>query len=298
MYYICLDIGGTSVKTAITDKKGNIYEQSSINIPKTLYEFTKSIFEYIKNAKVKYSVSGIAVSAPGSVDFKTGIIDGVSANPYIHGPNWKKNLNTEFSLPVSIENDANCAALSEVYFGKYNFIKDMAFFVCGSGVGGAIIKDGRIHHGRHLHGGEFGFMFLDISHSEKGRFRNLSELGSTQALVRKVKKIYPDKDMNGKMIFEAAENGDENCLKAIDEFYSALSAGIINVQYIYDPEMIFIGGAISSNDIFINGLNKKINDILDDLKQFYKIRPVIKPATYRKDANILGALAHHLLEYS
>ena len=49
MYYICLDIGGTSVKTAITDKKGNIYEQSSINIPKTLYEFTKSIFEYIKN---------------------------------------------------------------------------------------------------------------------------------------------------------------------------------------------------------------------------------------------------------
>ena len=50
-----LDIGGTSVKTAITDKKGNIYEQSSINIPKTLYEFTKSIFEYIKNVKVKIS---------------------------------------------------------------------------------------------------------------------------------------------------------------------------------------------------------------------------------------------------
>ena len=87
MYYICLDIGGTSVKTAITDKNGNIYEQSSINIPKTLYEFTKSIFEYIKNVKVKCSVSGIAVSAPGSVDFQTGIIGGVSAIPYIHGPN-------------------------------------------------------------------------------------------------------------------------------------------------------------------------------------------------------------------
>ena len=235
MYYICLDIGGTSVKTAITDKNGNIYEQSSINIPKTLYEFTKSIFEYIKNAKVRYSIMGIAVSAPGSVDCKTGIIGGVSAIPYIHGPNWKKNLNTEFSLPVSIENDANCAAFSEVYFGKYNFIKDMAFLVCGSGVGGAIVKDGRIHHGKHLHGGEFGFMFLDISYSEKDRFRNLSELGSTQALVRKVKKIYPDKDMNGKMIFEAAENGDKNCLKAIDEFYSALAAGIIKIQYIYDP---------------------------------------------------------------
>ena len=298
MYYICLDIGGTSGKTAITDKNGNIYEQSSINIPKTLYEFTKSIFEYIKNAKVRYSIMGIAVSAPGSVDCKTGIIGGVSAIPYIHGPNWKKNLNTEFSLPVSIENDANCAAFSEVYFGKYNFIKDMAFLVCGSGVGGAIVKDGRIHHGKHLHGGEFGFMFLDISYSEKDRFRNLSELGSTQALVRKVKKIYPDKDMNGKMIFEAAENGDENCLKAIDEFYSTLAAGIINVQYIYDPEMIFIGGAISCNNTFINGLNKKTNEILDNLENFYKIRPVIKPATYRKDANILGALAHHLQEYS
>ena len=297
MYYVCLDIGGTSVKTAVTDEKGNIFEQSSINIPKTLYEFTKSIFEYIKNVKTRYLISGIAVSAPGSVDFKTGVIGGVSAVPYIHGPNWKKNLNTEFSLPVSIENDANCAALSEIYFGKYNFIKDMAFFVCGSGVGGAVIKDGRIHHGRHLHGGEFGFMFLDISYSEKKRFRNLSELGSTQALVRKVKKIYPDKNMDGKMIFEEAENGDQNCLKAIDEFYSALAAGIINVQYIYDPEMIFIGGSISSNDIFISGLKKKVDEILNDLKQFYKIKPVVKAATYKKDANILGALAHHLQEY-
>ncbi len=298
MYYICLDIGGTSVKTAVTDKDGNIYEQTSISIPKTLNEFTISIFEYIKNMKTKYPVSGIAVSAPGSVDFKTGIIGGISAIPYIHGPNWKNILNTGFYLPVSIENDANCAALSEIYFGKYKSVKDMAFFVCGSGVGGAIIKDGRIHHGKHLHGGEFGFMFLDISYSEKNRFRNLSELGSTQSLVKKIRKIYPDKNMDGKMIFEAAENGDVNCLKAVDEFYSALSAGIINVQYIYDPEMIFIGGAISSNDIFISGLNKKVNEILDNLKDFYKIRPVIKAATYRKDANILGALAHHLQEYS
>ena len=298
MYYICLDIGGTSVKTAVTNEKGNIFEQTSISIPKTLYEFTKSIFEYIKTANNKYSASGIALSAPGSVDFRTGIIGGVSAIPYIHGPNWKKNLNTEFSLPVSIENDANCAALSEIYFGKYKSIKDMAFFVCGSGVGGAVIKDGRIHHGKHLHGGEFGFMFLDISFSEKNRFRNLSELGSTQALVRKVKKIYPDKNLDGKMIFEKAENGDENCLKAIDEFYSVLGAGIINVQYIYDPEMIFIGGSISDNDYFIKKKKKKVNDIIDNLEQFYKIKPVIKAATFRKNANILGALAHHLQEYN
>ena len=56
MYYICLDVGGTSVKTAITDKNGNIYEQSSINIPKTLYEFTKSIFEYISIILFEYSL--------------------------------------------------------------------------------------------------------------------------------------------------------------------------------------------------------------------------------------------------
>ena len=298
MYYICLDIGGTSVKTAVTDKNGKIFEQSSIAVPKTLYEFTKSVFEYIKNAEKKYPVSGIAVSAPGSVNSETGIIGGVSAIPYIHGPNWKKNLNFEFSLPVSIENDANCAALSEITFGKYKSVKDMAFFVCGSGVGGAVIKNGKIHHGRHLHGGEFGFMFLDISCSEKNRFRNLSELGSTQSLVRKIKKIYPDKNMDGKMIFQEAEKGDINCLKAVDELYSALGAGIINVQYIYDPEMIFIGGAVSSNDSFIDGLNKKVSEILNSLEQFYKIRPVIKAATYKKDANLLGALAHHLQEYS
>ena len=127
MHYICLDIGGTSVKTAVTDKDGNIYEQTSISIPKTLNEFTISIFEYIKNMKTKYPVSGIAVSAPGSVDFKTGIIGGISAIPYIHGPNWKNILNTGFYLPVSIENDADCADLSEIYFKKYKSVKDAAF---------------------------------------------------------------------------------------------------------------------------------------------------------------------------
>ena len=62
--------------------------------------------------------------------------------------------------------------------------------------------------------------------------------------------------------------------------------------------MIFIGGSISDNDYFIQGLTKKVNDIIDNLEQFYKIKPVIKAATFRKNANILGALAHHLQEYN
>src|SRR5699024_1216495 len=104
--------------------------------------------------------TGIAISAPGAVT-DGGMINGGSAIPYIHGPNIKAMIETRTGLTVHIENDANCVALAEIWKGAAKTKKDVAVVVIGTGIGGALVKDGVIHKGGNLHGGEFGYMILN-----------------------------------------------------------------------------------------------------------------------------------------
>ena len=152
--YACIDIGGTSIKVAISDKNGNLVNKGYLNVSEKFDVIIDEIVNWINEERKNYNIHGIAISSPGAVNSKTGVIGGASALPCIHGPNWKEILHNETGLFVSIENDANCAALAEVFSGKAKEFKDILFVVCGTGIGGAIVKDGKIHHGKHLQGGE------------------------------------------------------------------------------------------------------------------------------------------------
>ena len=90
-----------------------------------------------------------------------------------------------------------------------------------------------------------------------------------------------------------AEAGDEDAIKAIDEFYFNNALGIFNLQYIYDPEKIIIGGAISNREDFIDRINEKIDLIMSKIK-VATIRPKIAKCMFRNDANLLGALFNYL----
>ena len=205
----------------------------------------------------------------------------------------EKILSEKCNLKVSIDNDANCAALAEVFNGSAKNIKDMMFLVCGTGIGGAIVHDGKIHSGKHLHGVEFGYMLME---ENDGKFKTFSQVGSTMAMVRKIRKFYDDDSWTGEKIFDAAENGNEICKEAIDRFYLNLAKGIFNLQYIYDPELILLGGAISERKDFIDKINEKLDYLINEVEDA-KIRPIIKTCTHKKDANLIGALANFLEEY-
>ena len=109
----------------------------------------------------------MALSLPGAVDSETGIIGGSSALDYIHGPNIKEELEKRLQVRVEMENDANCAALAEVWKGAASDVNDCCFIVSGTGIGGAVVKNKRIHKGQHLHGGEFGYMIADFNFETK-----------------------------------------------------------------------------------------------------------------------------------
>ena len=110
--FMVYDIGGSSVKWSVIEEAGKILISGKIKIAENITGFFKSLADVCNEMKDKYELSGIAISAPGAVDSETGIIGGMSAIPYIHGPKFKDELKELTGLNVEIENDANCAALA------------------------------------------------------------------------------------------------------------------------------------------------------------------------------------------
>ena len=289
----CIDIGGTSIKVGVLDLKGNIIERSTIELKHDFNELIESLLSWITSVKEIYQIKGISISSPGSVNTKTGIVGGASAIPCIHGPNWRKIIGDATGLLVSIENDANCAALAEVFNGTGQSVSDILFLVCGTGIGGAIIKDRKIHHGKNLHGGEIGYMLME---EKDGKFYNFSNVASTMSFVRKARAHYQDDSYDGKKVFEEAAKGDTFCLEILDRFYLNLAKGIFNLQYIYDPDLILIGGAISERVDFIPKINEKLEYLLEKI-EIATVMPKLGSCTHKGDANLIGALANFLEEH-
>ncbi|MGL4449953.1 MAG: ROK family protein [Sarcina sp.] len=289
----CIDIGGTAIKVGVLNVEGNIVYRDSLEVDQNIDGFTKNLLHWVEEIRKSYEIKGIAISSPGAVDTKLGVVGGASAIPCIHGPNWKEILGEATGLPVSIENDANCAALAESFNGSGKSYRDVLFLVCGTGIGGAILREGRIHHGKHLHGGEFGYMIME---EKDGKFYNFSETSSTMSFVRKARAHYNDESYDGKRVFEEAAKGNEYCQEIIERFYLNLAKGIFNLQYVYDPELILIGGAISEREDFIDRLNEKIDYILKEV-EIAKVKPLLGTCTHKADANLIGALANFLGEH-
>ncbi|SHJ87411.1 Sugar kinase of the NBD/HSP70 family, may contain an N-terminal HTH domain [Clostridium cavendishii DSM 21758] len=290
-YYMTFDIGGTNIKYGVINDNAEILEKGSIKTPQNnIEELIDVIGDVTKDYIDKYKFEGIAISSPGAVDDLNGVVKGASALPYIHGPKIKELITKRTSLKVYMENDANCAALAEVWNGAAKDAKDVLFVVCGTGIGGAVIKDRKLHTGANLHGGEFGYMLLQTDLKD-AKDRNWSRIASTGAMVRKACELkgINESSLDGKRVFELAESGDQDCIKAIDMFYQNLAVGIYNLQYIYDPEMIIIGGAISERKDIIDNINNKLKNILDTV-EIAKIFPTVKSCEYFNDANLLGAV--------
>ncbi|MGZ0084268.1 ROK family protein [Caldibacillus thermoamylovorans] len=295
--YIVFDVGGTYVKYAVMNRQGDFLEKGSY--PSERYDFAKfkaDLLAVVRQARTNYSIQGVAMSCPGGVDSESGIIGGSSALPCIHGPNFKEVFGGETGLAIELENDANCAALGELWKGAAKHHRDVAFVVVGTGIGGAVVKDGRIHKGAHLHGGEFGYMLMDVCYEDgtvKGK--TWSELGATSALVRMAAADMgvPESELNGEKVFALADEGNAAAQKAVDRFYFSLAHGIFNLQYAYDPEKIVLGGAVSNRPDFIEQIERRLSLLLAAVP-FAKVRPVIEKCHFKNDANLLGALYHYL----
>ncbi len=289
--YLCIDVGGSSIKYGILDKNGEIVLSKKGRAPKSLLEMYND-FESVYKEFEKYKIHGIALSMPGAVDSDRGTIGGSSAYDYIHGPNIKKDLEKRLQLRVELENDANCAALAEVWKGAAKNVNDCCFVVSGTGIGGAVVKDKKIHKGKHLHGGEFGYMIAEFDFETK-QMLTWSDLSTVNILKKIAKeKNLSIEDLNGEEVFDNYRY-DKTYEKYIDKYYYAMAKGIYDLQYMYDPEMIVLGGAISARKDILNEIEMRLDVIFENITCAH-IRPNIQKCQYQNNANLIGALYHYL----
>ena len=198
MGLVVFDIGGTAVKHGYFSNEV-LAHQGKFPTPVTFENMKEEMLSVIKALRKTKTVEGVAISAPGAVNVNERRIDGISAVPYLHNRPIFDELEDFFDLPVTIENDANCAGIAEIELGAGKEANNVVFMVLGTGVGGSVFINRQIYKGAHLFAGEFGLM-------RNGKPKTLSNVGTIVKVANKYNET-TNKSVTGKEIFELAEAG-------------------------------------------------------------------------------------------
>lgn len=286
-FLLAIDIGGTLTKFSLISGDKTLLSRKEIHTPVSFNDLFQGLDFYLESEnKQGRSMTGIALSSPGSIA-ESGKVLGYSAVPFLHNENLIHRFEERFRVPISAENDANCAALAEKWNGAASDLKNYACIVCGTGVGGALVLNGNVWKGANLHGGEFGYAILRselASHS----YSSWSELGSSSAILRRLEDSTIEKEWTGERAFTAAEEGHVRAKESIETFFHHLAVGIFNIQYILDPQKILIGGGITRQPDFLSLLAQAIDHIYEAMP-YARIRPEVDLCQHLGDAQLLGA---------
>lgn len=282
--YICIDIGGTSIKYGVINEKLDflVTNEMDTEAKKGGENILNKIIKIVSKYKNEYDIEGICVSTAGMVNCEKGEI--IYASPLI--PNYtgtriKSAIEDKFNIQCEVENDVNCAALAEHFAGGAKGSNISLCLTIGTGIGGAIIINNEVYHGAFGSGGEVGYMNMMGSTFQK--------LGASSVLVKKVAEMKDigEKDINGKYIFDKAKDGDLDCIKAIDELTEVLGQGIANICYIINPEVVVLGGGIMAQREY---LYDKIRSSMDkNLIPFIGNKTRLEFAVNENKAGMLGA---------
>lgn len=295
MYYICIDIGGTSIKYGVLSEKGEIFIDGTVSTKVTekenfILSDVKKLVRNILDEYRNYEIKGICVSTAGIVNPEKGEIAYAGPTiPKYTGTKIKEELEKEFSISCEVENDVNCAGLGEYWRGAGKGSKSMVCLTIGTGIGGSVILDGKLLNGIGYTAGEIGYMDVNGNY--------IQNIASSKYLVEKVQKEKVEREgitdtITGVDIFELAKRGDEICIAGINEIISNLAVGVRNIIYLLNPEVIVIGGGITAQKEYLEEkIRKEVNDgMISDM--FRKTR--IELAQQGNQAGLLGALYNFL----
>ncbi|MGL4336533.1 MAG: ROK family protein, partial [Turicibacter sp.] len=185
-HVICFDIGGTNVKYGILTVEKEIIEKSYFKTDINCGEKVKDqMCEIILDFIHRYPVVGITFSSPGFVNTKTGVIESGTTLEGFTGFAIKDYFEEKFNLPVTVENDANCATIAEHVLGNGKGYENIACITVGTGIGGGIIINNQIYSGSNFMAGEFGFMILEQDDNKEIGSNTFSRLASTSSLIKR-----------------------------------------------------------------------------------------------------------------
>lgn len=302
-YCFGVDIGGTTVKIGLFDKTGEILDKWEV-VTKTenegeavLPDIAKSIKAKIKERGLEEAdIVGIGVGVPAPVT-ADGVVNG-SANIGWGYKDVKGELEGLTGLPAEVGNDANVAALGEMWQGGGEGETNIVMVTLGTGVGGGVITGGKIVVGTHGAGGEIGHLCVNYEETEScgcGNRGCLEQYASATGIARLARKklavetrktVLQAENVTAKDVFDAVKAGDAVAQEVAEEFGRFLGYCLANLAAVADPAVIVIGGGVSkAGEVLIPYIQ---NPFLE--RAFFANKDVeFKLATLGNDAGICGA---------
>ena len=292
-YVFGVDVGGTTVKMGLFDMDGNVLDKWEIPTrtenrgEKILPDIAASIQEKMEQKSIaRETVAGVGIGVPGPVE-KNGIVH-KAVNLGWEEMNMKEELTALLGgMRVEGGNDANVAALGEMWKGGGQGHKNLVAVTLGTGVGGGIIINGEIMTGATGAGGEIGHIHVEDNETEAcgcGNFGCLEEYASATGITRLANRALQagDKDsvlrkgeVSAKSVFDAVKAGDELAIEVAKQFGDYLGKGLGVIAGIINPEIFVIGGGVS-----------KAGEVLFDY-----IRPSFEKTAFHGSKNVIFALA-------
>jgi len=309
MYYIGIDLGGTNIAAGLVDETGTIIYKDSVptmrerEYPEIVKDMAMLCLKIINDAGIDIkNVKSIGIGAPGTPDNKNGILVYANNLKFKNVP-MRMEMQKYISLPILIENDANCAALAESVAGAAKDVSNSITITLGTGIGGGMVISGKVYSGFNSAAAEVGHMTI-ISEGELctcGRKGCWEAYGSAMALIeqsKKAAKSNPDSmlnrsvggdlsKINAKTSFDSAKQGDETGKKVVEQYIKYVAEGIINLINIFTPEILVIGGGVSKEGEYL--LKPLREHISRDVYAKEVPQTQIRVARMGNDAGIIGA---------
>ena len=309
--FIGIDIGGTKTLGVAVNENGDLLEERLLPTPQGAAELigtTSSMYfelseRVAQSSPERFEVLGLGIGIAGLVDIDGKLrrapnlveVDGLDIGPI---------LKSKLGVPVYVDNDVNCAALAELSDGVAASANNSLLVTLGTGIGGALIVDGRIHRGAFGMAGEPGHMIVD----PRGLICACGKQGCWEAYASAagLKNLAIDRAKNGRLqqindkvqgdlnkiasedITQAARRGDIQSVELIDDFAYWIALGLTNCAALLDPEVIIIGGGLVAEwDLLGDRIRHSFDELL--LASTQRNRIPIKPAENGKAAGAIGA---------
>lgn len=312
--YVGLDVGGTTMKGAVVDESGKA--GPAVTLPTEAYKGQEhglnQMCETIRQAvaaagKTLGDIAAIGVATPGTMDIPGGIIlDPPNLRPWQNVP-VRAHIAGVFGLPTAFQNDANAAAFGEYWVGAGSEVKVMVMFTLGTGIGGGIIIDDKVLEGRHSHGAEVGHMKIDLGKNRQcgcGRWGCLEAFASATSVVKRAQEAVANisgpsilrdmlaetkEELPARVVFQAADRGDEQAIKVVDDTAYYLAVGAMNIMHLIDPDMIVYGGGMTAaGEPFLARIRHYIHELAFPVPAQ---QTIVRYAQLGSDAGFIGAAA-------
>ena len=268
MKYVGIDVGGTNLKAGLVDEHGAVLSTAKMKIAqlngqeelaRTMADLTCQLADMAGVAMEE--IASVGVGVPGTVEIHSGSLL-YSCNLPLRNVPLRRLFHKHLRMPLYIENDANCAALAEYYVGAGRGSKRFVMVTLGTGIGGGIIHNGKIFHGSNGMAGEVGHMSivfdgLSCPCGRRGCWEQYASATALKRLTREALEQNPGSilgqvvaenngTISGQSAFIAARRGDPVGQQICREYIGYLSAGIINLVNIFQPDALAIGGGVSN----------------------------------------------------